>query len=507
VHVEHVARFGDLFSGTARLAVEARLREYIEPRRWFRSKTRSVVSATLAHVVPLPVDAGDLALCVVRATFAQGDDEDYVLPMTWVRGDTGEHFVRVRPHLVVASIEVDGEDQPRWLVDALGERHALEGLFALMTRGAVVEASGCTVTFRSVGTGLQEIAAVPRPVEVEQSNTSVVFGEACIVKIVRKLEAGRAPDLEMGEYLTAQGFASSPRVLAAIELDTGSADRATVGVAHAFVPNEGDAWSFALASIARAIEGGTSAVDSAVPLARALGERVAQMHAALAAPSEDPRFAAEPLDRNERRLLGQAVAASLEATWDAVEDKADRLPRDAVERLRALRSRAADHHHCIARFVEEGEPCVTTRVHGDLHLGQVLVSGADVVVIDFEGEPARPLAARKAKRSPFADVAGLLRSLHYASVAASRASAAPRAGEIADAWHAAARRELLRAYYRAASVQSVLPPDERTREVILQFCLLEKCAYELRYELDNRPDWIALPALGLERLLAGPDAG
>jgi maltose alpha-D-glucosyltransferase/alpha-amylase len=526
VHVEPAAFFDDLFSGVARTALEACLRGYIEPRRWFRSKARAVASVSLTHVVPLPVDGRDLVLAIARVRFGEGDHEDYVLPMTWVDGEAGERLVRARPHLVVASLEANGRG-PRWLVDALGERRALEGLYGLMARGAVIEAGGCTVTFRAIGPGLPAPPSEPRPVEVEQSNTSVVFGEASIVKIVRKLDAGRAPDLEMGEYLTTRGFESSPRVLAAIELTTSTSEPATIGVAHAFVPSEGDAWGVALASIAGAGETGPGAalalarsLEGAVTLARSLGTRVAEMHAALAAPTSDPRFTSQALSHDERRCLGQEVASSLEATWDAVEDRADRLPRDAVDRLRALRSRATDYHQCIARFVAEGEPCVTTRVHGDLHLGQVLVSRGDVVIIDFEGEPARPLAARKARRCPLVDVAGLLRSLHYASVAAARAvsaqaGTAARMPAIAGEWHAAARRELLRAYYEAASTpgpehratRSVLPADARTREVLLQFCLLEKCVYELRYELDNRPDWIALPAIGLENLLAGTDAG
>ncbi|HEY5146564.1 MAG TPA: hypothetical protein VII82_07340, partial [Polyangiaceae bacterium] len=283
------------------------------------------------------------------------------------------------------------------------------------------------------------------------------------------------------------------RLLAAIELVRSGGEPGTVGVAHAFVPNEGDAWTFALATIAGS---GSSAFVG--PLAR----RVAEMHAALASPSADRRFAPEPIERAEREALGKAVEVAIARAWALVDERAARLPADAVERLQALRGRTKAYAECVARFVESAEPPIKTRVHGDLHLGQVLVSSGDFVLIDFEGEPARPLAARKAKRSPLVDVAGMLRSLHYASVAAWR-TAAGDARTRAEAWHVAARREFLRAYDDAAAVRTVLPRDAAARDALLRFYLLEKCVYELHYELNNRPDWVTIPVLGFESILEG----
>jgi predicted trehalose synthase len=488
--------FEGLFSGAARGELEARLRAYIEPRRWFRSKARTVVATRLEHVIPLPVEGKEVALTVVAVEFQEGPGEAYVLPLTWVGGDAGEHLVHTRPHLVVGAVTVDGEERPRWLIDALGERHALEGLFALVARGAVVESDGCALRFRVVG-GLDRTPVEPRPIESEQSNTSIVYGDACILKVVRKLEDGAAPDLEMGEFLTRAGYANTPRLLAAIELVRPGREPGTVGAAHAFVPNEGDAWTFALATIA-----GSASTAFVGPLAR----RVAEMHAALASPSADPRFAPEPIERAEREALGRDVEVAIARAWTLVDERAARLPADAVERLRALRGRTRAYGECIARFVGTGEPPIKTRVHGDLHLGQVLVSGGDFVLIDFEGEPARPLAERKAKRSPLVDVAGMLRSLHYASVAAWRTAAPAAAGDArarAGAWRVAARREFLRAYDDAAAVRTVLPRDEAARDALLRFYLLEKCVYELHYELNNRPDWVTIPVLGLESILEG----
>jgi trehalose synthase-fused probable maltokinase len=497
--------FDELFSGASRGEVEARLRDYIEPRRWFRSKTRAIAAAALDHVVPLPVEGKEMALTIVGLEYEEGPREQYVLPLTWVWGDDGEHLARTRPHLVVGAVAVEGEERPRWLIDALGERHALEQLFGLVARGETVEGDGCVLRFRPVGEGVGRALVEPRPIESEQSNTSIVYGDACILKIVRKLEEGAAPDLEMGEFLTRVGYASTPHVLAAIELVKPGAEPGTLGAAHAFVPNEGDAWTFALATIARSWTAPAYTSDPTWAFVGPLAQRVAELHAALASPSADPRFSPEPIERAEREALGQAVEGSIARAWALADARAAQLRPDAVERLAAVRARGKAYADCIARFLEGEGPAVKTRVHGDLHLGQVLVSGDHFVLIDFEGEPARPLAARKAKRSPFVDVAGMLRSLHYASVAAWRSAPADarNARPLAEAWHVAARREFLRAYVEGARPRTVLPQDDGARNALLRFYLLEKCVYELHYELDNRPDWVTIPVLGLESILEG----
>ncbi|MDP9037474.1 MAG: phosphotransferase, partial [Myxococcota bacterium] len=348
--------------------------------------------------------------------------------------------------------------------------------------------------------------ATPRPVDVEQSNTSVVYGDACILKIVRKIEEGTSPDLEMGEFLTRAGYTHTPRLLAAIELARRSGEPATVGMMHEFVANDGDAWAFTLIKIGQAAKS-LKPVDTT--FVRRLAQRIAELHGALSSPTQDARFAPEPIERQEREALGGAVERSLEALWGYVDDHALTLPRDAVDRLQKLRARAGDYRRCIAGFVEPEHGFTKTRVHGDLHLGQVLVRKDDFMLIDFEGEPARSLAERKAKRSPFADVAGMLRSLHYASVTAAREgppSDRAQWSEFAEAWHRQARREFLQAYLDAALASSSLPRAPEARHLLLRFYLLEKCVYELHYEINNRPDWVIIPALGLEQILEDEDA-
>jgi maltose alpha-D-glucosyltransferase/alpha-amylase len=517
--VQSQGRLEDVFSGGSRGALEARLGAYVAARRWFRSKTRKMVGTSVVCAVPLPGELRRMVLTVVGVRFEEGPEERYVLPLTWTYGDSGEHLTKARPDLVVGAVDVQGEERPRWLIDALGDRHALEDLYELFARAAVVVAGDGEVAFRPIGGGLPLFAAgsvEPRPVQAEQSNTSVVFGSACVVKVVRKLEEGVPADVEMGEYLTRAGYAHAPRLLAVAELRRAGAGGATIGTAHAFVPNEGDAWAHTLAALTRlareAPRPGRAVLDEASAFASTLATRVAELHAILASPSEDPRFSPEPMERPEREAIGRTVERSLEAVWASLDDAGHRPSADATERLGALRRRAPAFRDIVARFVAADGACVKTRVHGDLHLGQVLVSGGDLVLIDFEGEPARRLAERKAKRSPLVDVAGILRSLHYASVAAGRTKTdgAPPGDalrETAEAWHLAARRAFLAAYSDAAAARTVLPRDVRAREALLRFYLLEKCVYELHYELGSRPEWAIIPALGLERIVQEIDAG
>jgi trehalose synthase-fused probable maltokinase len=496
VHAKN--RLESLFSGAARGELESMLAPYVEKRRWFRSKSHATTSSSVALVVPLPIASVSAVMAIVRVRYRDAPDEEYVVPLALVDGTA--RAAMTHREVVVGAIAVDGEREPWWLVDALGEPRALSGLLALVAREARIDVGGAALVFRRVGEGHVTEGAAPHPIETEQSNTSVVYGHACILKIVRKLETGRAADLEMGEYLTAHGYAHAPAVYAAIELTRDDREPATVGVVSAFVPNQGDAWTHALARVAQAAA--DAPLRDTTAFARPLARRIAEMHAVLAAPTHDPRFVPEPIERAEREGLGATVVASLETAWRLFDARSSALPPDASERLRAVRDKQRELHAIVDGFAGATASFMKTRVHGDLHLGQVLVSGDEFVLIDFEGEPARSLAARKSKRSPLVDVAGMLRSLHYASVAGWRTSAAPAATRAAAArWHLHARREFTSAYFDAAPAPPVLPLESAARASLLRFYLLEKCVYELHYELNNRPDWVAIPVFGLESLL------
>ena len=310
-----------------------------------------------------------------------------------------------------------------------------------------------------------------RRLSAEQSNTSLVFGEAVILKLIRKLEQGRNPELEIGALLARRGFRSAPELLGALSLE-GEVE-ATVGVAHRFVPVETDGWTYVVDAFSR---------DPVPPKAlleeiHELGARVGELHAALADPTE-PAFAPEPIRREDLRRWTDALLAELEETV--------RVAAAAVPGLAscstALRAR-------IERLASVAPGGVRLRQHGDLHLGQVLRSGGQWLIFDFEGEPARMLAARREKHCPYKDVAGMLRSFAYADAAARKKGAAR--GD-----RRPPSREAFLEGYRSRA-RALLPDDAATGQTLLASLELEKLLYELRYEVGHRPDWVEIPARDL----------
>ncbi len=425
--------------------------DWIMQRRWFRSKARPLASAEIDESFPL--EGAELA--IVRCRFTDGGEERYVV-------------LRARGEALAAHLAIgDGT------FDALGSATHLAALLGQIERGARAPGKrGALVLRAEAGFAAAKRDATPKPSEKEQTNTSVVFGDSFILKIVRKLDEGRSAELEMGEFLTRHGYASAPAVLGAIEIERGAGEPATVGIVHRFLENQGDAWASTLADLARS-------PDPAAFRARAelLGRRVGEMHVVLAG-GTDEAFAPVRIDAAARARLAKRVEEDARGAskW---------LDAALVEKVAAR----------AAAFAKLGADPIAMRVHGDLHLGQILVRGDDYVIIDFEGEPARPLAERKAKRSPLADVAGMVRSFDYAAATALRKTDAAAA----RAWSRDVSSAFLAAWRSAT--RAALPMDNATFSATLDVHLLEKCLYEIAYEANNRPDWLDIPRDGLRDLI------
>ena len=312
---------------------------------------------------------------------------------------------------------------------------------------------------------MERLSRVPavRRLDAEQSNTSLVFDDRVILKLIRKLEPGLNPELEMGAFLARSGFAGTPRLLGSISV-TGAVE-ATVAVAHAFVRVETDGWSYVLDALRRG--------EPPLSEVRELGARIGELHAALASDEADARFAPEPIRREDLRRWTETLLGELKRTV--------RVGRSAVPELAGRQQALAARIHRLGGVRPGG---VRIRQHGDLHLGQVLRSGGEWLVFDFEGEPARPLAERRQKHSPLKDVAGMLRSFAYAAAAAGRREIAGLMREsFLQGWRLRAAR--------------LMPPDEEGARVLLESLELEKLLYELRYEVGHRPDWVNIPATDL----------
>jgi maltokinase len=426
---------------------------WLVEQRWFGSKGREVAGVEVLDLTVLDPEPPLLGVALLEVHFAAGPDEVYQLPLV---------------------LDPDGE-----VHDLPADRPAANRLLRLIEGAGEASSERGRVDFDWNRTqALIPAGAEGRPIAAEQSNTSVVYGENAILKIYRRLEAGINPELEMLRFLDARGFRRIPALLGWFEY-RGVELEATLGVVQEFIADGRDGWEWALDRL------GDDADALLGPL-RHLGRTVGAMHTALAGDPDDPAFAPEPLDADSAAGLVAALEAQIDDLFRA-------LPDDP--RLAPIAGRHEELHEQL-RALAAGGGGMAIRVHGDLHLGQTLIADRGWTILDFEGEPARPLAERRAKYSPLRDVAGLLRSIAYAPLAARL----QRGAEPPADWEGRARVEVLDGYLEAVDPR-LLPPTRHEVDQLLAIYELEKAVYELNYELNNRPDWVEIPVAGISRLL------
>jgi maltokinase len=442
-----------------RLAGEP-LEEWLTTQRWFASKTRDVAEVTLPELFELSTEP-PLGLGLVSARFHAGTHELYQALV--------------------------GLENGRVALDALTSRPHATALTRLMADEAAVLGEHGTVAFHTAENGppLPQQPSV-RPMGAEQSNSSVVLGDAVVLKVFRRLEPGENPELEMLRFLSAHGYENIAPLVGWYELRSEQLD-ATLGIAQSYVPDGRDGWELALDELA-------AHPDRFLDRLHGLGRVVGQMHALLGSDPTDPDFAPEDPSTESLSL----VTATID---EAIEQLFFDLPDDS-EVLAPIAGRGEDVRDRLQLMSHVGIGGRLIRHHGDLHLGQTLSTGGrdpSWVIIDFEGEPARHITERRRKRSPLRDVAGMLRSFAYAA----SASEILRGNPVPGAWEARARDTFLAGYLETVE-PSLLPPGQRAIESLLTIYELEKAVYELRYELDNRPDWVRIPVAGISRLLEEP---
>jgi maltokinase len=433
---------------------ETRLIEFITTRRWFASKTREVMHANVLDRASLHEGEPELNVELVEVVFDTGTHETYQLLTS-------------------------GED-----LDALADPRHVRELVHMIRAGVTLPAGEGVLEFRalegfaSLGTEL----TTARVITSEQSNTSIVFDEELILKVFRRLEPGVNPELELLRFLTEHGFTNIAQ-LAGWYAYVGRPLDATLGVLQEYVRDALDGWELALDEL-------ENAPQRFLTRLKRLGQVTGSMHATLGSDSSDPTFSPEDPSTESLALLTATVDEEISRIF--VE-----LPED-VEALDPIRGHGEEVRESLALLSHAGSFGKTIRTHGDLHLGQTLWAQerGDWVIIDFEGEPARSLAERRRKRSPLRDVAGMLRSFAYAvsAVEILRGATAP------EGWEARARDEFLNGYMETVE-SSLLPAGDAAFNRLLTVFELEKAVYELRYELNNRPEWIHIPVAGILRML------
>lgn len=506
---------------------------HVASRRWFRAKTRTIQKIDVEDVLPLP--GTHAHFLILKIYYVDGDHDRYILPVSVESSNSGE-----REEVVARLLSADSTEGV--LYSALGDevfRKALLGAIVCEQRfegsGGQMSALRTSALQHECGPSLPELESFVSG--AEQSNTSVIYRDRYILKLFRKLEPGTNPDLEMGKFLTEHRFRNTPAVLGSLEYQPrGSAENFAVGILQEFVPNRGDAWKYTLEALAdffskalashrdpppRKSEHPLDLIGAEIPsevrtfigpyleAAALLGKRTAEMHAALANPQSGPDFAPEAFTAQDSQKLHRDLTGQADIAFGLLRRHQGALNGATAERARellSLESRVADRFKAI-----ESHPVTAERIrhHGDYHLGQVLYTGHDFMIIDFEGEPARPLAERRLKALAVRDVAGMVRSFQYAAFAVlfgqvpgvpTEPDALGRIENWAAAWNAYVSATYLQAYFEGAQ-DTFIPAGWTERRVLLDAFLLQKALYEVAYELNNRPDWLQIPLRGIIGLM------
>ena len=445
------------------------LAEWVTARRWFGSKSREVSELLLLDVVVLRAADPLVAIVIVEARFGSGTHELYQVPIgvRAVKDGWEEGVIHHTAAYVV--------------YDALADPAGSAVLAGQLAGTAVIQRpAGCLRFHWDPAVAPPAPGAAIRPMDAEQSNTSVVFDERLVLKVFRRIEPGVNPEFEMLRFLAERGFANLA-ALAGWYGYTGELMDATLGVMQQFISGVRDGWDLALDSIA-------AADSSYLDRLQELGAVTGRMHTTLASDSSDPDFAPAEASSENVSLLTATVDEQIERLFvDLPEDNPALAP--IAGRGEELR----DHLQSLSHTGIGGR---LIRVHGDYHLGQTVYGPEGWIILDFEGEPGRPLLERRRKRSPLRDVAGMLRSFAYAASAA----VLLRGAAVPDGWEQRARERFL-AGYKQEIDQALLPAGEAAIAKLISLFELEKAVYELRYELNHRPEWVGIPVACLARLL------
>jgi predicted trehalose synthase len=446
------------------------LQEWMIAQRWFGSKSRDVSHVDVVEAVELRSDAPRLVLALVEAVFSAGTHETYQVPLGL--RPSGEGW----SERVILSHE-------GWTVyDGLADPAFGRELLHRMRSASEVTVPDGILEFRwaaGAEAGLGGTVDV-RPVGVEQSNSSIVFGEELILKAFRRVEPGENPELELLRFLSARGFPNIAPLAGWYEFEGRLVD-ATLGILQAFLAGARDGWELALDELVSDPEGLLERLQG-------LGEVVGDMHTALGSDASDPAFAPDEPSVESLSILTATVDEQIERVFVELPD---------IPAVAPLAGRGQDVRERLQFLSHIGAGGKVIRTHGDLHLGQTMVTlDRGWAILDFEGEPARSLPERRLKRSPLRDVAGMLRSFSYAAAGSEILRGHPAPPD----WEDRARSVFLQGY-RAHVEPTLLPPGQQAFAQLLAVFELEKAVYELRYELNNRPDWVAIPVAGIERLL------
>ncbi len=517
------------------------LPSYLMGCRWFGGKARMIQQLKIMDDIPVETNSLAVHLLLLDIRYSEGLNDLYLLPLSFATGAALEKL-QDTPQAIVAYLKManaqgalfDGayhESFHAHLLRMIAKKQREKG-----AHGELLAYAGERFKNKK---GKELAAEKSRVIKAEQSNTAILYGSEFFLKLYRRLEEGINPDLEIGRFLTERAaFANTPAFAGALEYHKNGAEPVVIGLLQQFVANEGDAWSYTLGSTGRYFERvqakrtelqeAPKAPASLLQIAtqeppavlqeliggiyleraRLIGKRTAELHLALAG-SEDHKFAPEPFSLLYQRSLYHSMRTLARRTFDLLRKQLGDLSDEGKSEAEKVLQLEKDIIDRFGRLFSKKISAMKIRIHGDYHLGQLLYTGTDFVVIDFEGEPARSLSERRLKRSPLRDVAGMIRSFHYPAYATLFNNKALSPNDMqslkpwADLWYKHVAGAFLKAYLDGAGDAAFIPSNQEEFELMLNAFLLTKAIYEVGYELNNRPDWVIIPLQGITHLMEG----
>lgn len=514
---------------------------YVKTCRWFGAKAKIIRRLTVSDTIRLKDENSLCIVCIIDIQYNDGKDESYFLPISFAAASDTARIKEEFPHTIIASVETDKEQGV--LYDAISSKIVHNAMLDLvMAKKKYSGRQGYLIGTK--GSGMKKILSngsahlASRLLHVEQSNSSICFEDKLFLKVYRRLEEGKNPEFEMMRFLSEKTlFSYIPPFAGVVEYNRENKVPITVGLFQGFVTSLSNAWEYTLDTAASFFEQIVSLEnkdkiskvtipslfeqfnDESLPLIEEfiggffremialLGTRTGQMHCALASERIDPAFRTEPFSLLYQRSLFQSMQSLTRNMFAQLKKNSKRFPEDIHSDIEEVLGFEKDIIQYMEWLKQKKIETVKIRVHGDYHLGQVLFTGKDFIIMDFEGEPARSLSERKLKHSPFKDVAGMIRSFHYAGYGALLLKETYRIEDIKELepwielWFYNMSTLFLESYTEAVRDASFVPADFNECRKLLFLFLLEKSIYELGYEMNNRPTWITIPLKGIKSLM------
>ncbi len=510
-----------VLSTTKNAPIARALGAFMPEQRWYRDKTRAIKSVTVEDAIPL---AKAVRLVVALVEFSSGEPSHYCIPVAFeVRED--------EPETAIAQLRAKGTSG--YLTDAAKYSEVASALLKAITKGGRLRGRSMEIVGHPAsgfGKGAAKDTLEGKLLGAEQTNTSYLYGKQFVLKLLRKVEPGQSQELEVLSHLSTNTFSHYPNLLGHLDINGETGSTGTLGILQEFVENQGDAWRLAVDAVAQFYEEAATLgpapplpkepllelrdvspppeleamLGAFVPSMELLGQRTAELHVALSA-ADDPEFRRDTFGALSKRAFYQSIRNLAARAFDGIKAAQKSLPEEdrllAQAALRAEKSIRAR----MSLIRERPLAGARIRVHGDFHLGQVLHTGKDFIILDYEGEPARSPSHRRGKRSPIADVAGMLRSFHYAAHAGMKDDHIGVVREAdhevlsgwAEVWQVWVGARFLRGYFRTIARAELLPTDSEELRLLLDAYLMEKALYEVAYELENRPSWVGIPLRAL----------